>query len=312
MREVCGRSTRSKPDGRINRCVVDVLPLTRGPIQHEESGLNLDVFPDAFKDVADATWTHLNNEQFTDEFSHDPIRDSVTTMQRQMIWYTDNPDFKYVMHHRHFQGLEPRAVPFWLSPMVKRVNALTGQDHNAVLVTRYERDDEMFPHSDNDMWLGKSDFAIPIVSVGMERVFKLDPREKEKHKSIRLPASHGSLIVMHPPMNDRWSHSMPRYARTKEPITHSVLYTLTFRNVKPDLIDRMPRPYPPVSIESLVHGMTRRHTSEFVYRGFDMYTQAYVFEGTKNRHKGRKVMVPKAIVTESRWVGPPDDQSQLS
>ena len=95
---------------------------------------------------------------------------------------------------------------------------------NSLLLNRYnDGKDKVDWHSDNEKELDKNS-PIASLTFGDERDFFI--RNKfEKNNKIKKTLKHGSLLVMHPPMQDEWDHTVPKRA------TASLRINLTFRNV---------------------------------------------------------------------------------
>ena len=77
-------------------------------------------------------------------------------------------------------------------------------------------------HADDEKSLG-DEINIASISVGAEREFqfksKHDPEKKEK-----IMLSHGSLLIMHDPLQQHWLHQIPVRKKISEPRIN-----LTFR-----------------------------------------------------------------------------------
>ncbi|KAM3867521.1 DNA oxidative demethylase ALKBH2 [Diretmus argenteus] len=112
------------------------------------------------------------------------------------------------------------------------VTKATGQIFNFVLVNRYKDGrDHMGEHRDDEKEL---DPVCPIasVSLGAARDFIFRHREaRGKHSSrqiepVKLELVHGSLLLMNPPTNSYWYHSLPARKKVLLPRVN-----LTFRRI---------------------------------------------------------------------------------
>ncbi|XP_063221807.1 DNA oxidative demethylase ALKBH2-like isoform X1 [Bacillus rossius redtenbacheri] len=110
---------------------------------------------------------------------------------------------------------------------------VTGEFYNFVLVNRYRNgDDHMGEHRDDESELDPS-APIASVSLGQSRQFVLrhkDARKKGPDRRnispVKITLEHGSLLMMNPPTNQYWYHSLPR--RKNCP---GVRVNLTFRRI---------------------------------------------------------------------------------
>ena len=93
-----------------------------------------------------------------------------------------------------------------------------------MLLNRYnDGKDKVDWHSDNEKELDKNS-PIASLTFGGERDFLI--RNKfDKNNKIKEALKHGSLLVMHPPMQEEWEHTIPKRASASQRIN------LTFRNV---------------------------------------------------------------------------------
>ncbi|KAL3270108.1 hypothetical protein HHI36_009166 [Cryptolaemus montrouzieri] len=108
----------------------------------------------------------------------------------------------------------------WLPPLIairKLLLRVTGYDYNFVLINRYrDGTDHMGEHKDDEAELDPNT-PIASLSLGQERPFvfrhgnsrKKDP-EKETIHPLKMNLEHGSLLLMNPPTNKFWYHSLPK------------------------------------------------------------------------------------------------------
>jgi alkylated DNA repair dioxygenase AlkB len=120
---------------------------------------------------------------------------------------------------------EPSPWTGELQTIRDRVEALTGQRYNSVLLNLY-RDgrDGMGWHSDDERELGR-DPVIASVSLGAPRRFCLRPRG-HRHLRSDLLLPHGSLLCMAGATQHHWEHAVPK---TRRPVGERI--NLTFRRL---------------------------------------------------------------------------------
>ena len=131
---------------------------------------------------------------------------------RLSAWYAE-PGCSY-----RYSGLSLAAQPFTpvLAQIRARTEALTGHGFNSVLLNLY-RDgaDGMSWHSDDEPELGPAPL-IASLSLGATRRLLL--RRRDAHEvRFGLDLSDGSLLVMEPPLQRHWQHSVPKTRRAVGP-----------------------------------------------------------------------------------------------
>ncbi|GAB3536759.1 hypothetical protein GCM10027443_27860 [Pontibacter brevis] len=128
-----------------------------------------------------------------------------------------------------YSGLYNKPQPWVpvLQSLRERVQEVTGQEYNSVLLNFYRSgNDSMGWHADDEAELGKEP-AIASLSFGGERRFSLKHRTRKDLKTVTIPLTHGSLLLMQGPTQYYWLHHIPK---TKHPVQPRI--NLTFRNVK--------------------------------------------------------------------------------
>ncbi|XP_048640958.1 DNA oxidative demethylase ALKBH2 isoform X2 [Marmota marmota marmota] len=136
----------------------------------------------------------------------------------------------------YFTGLTLSPKP-WI-PVLEcirdRVSGLTGHTFNFVLLNRYKDGcDHIGEHRDDERELAPRS-PIASVSFGACRDFCFrhkDSRGKnprQKLEVVRLQLAHGSLLMMNPPTNAHWYHSLPVRKKVLAPRVN-----LTFRKILP-------------------------------------------------------------------------------
>ncbi|KAF6019212.1 ALKBH2 [Bugula neritina] len=118
-----------------------------------------------------------------------------------------------------FSGVSLRAKP-WLPFLIEirdRVSELCQCQFNFVLINRYkDGEDSMGEHQDDEKDL---DLTAPIASLSFGRardfVFRHESVKLKKKPplpktdKIKIELGHGSMLVMNPPTNNHWYHSLP-------------------------------------------------------------------------------------------------------
>lgn len=116
----------------------------------------------------------------------------------------------------------------WIMPVIqlrREVEDCCGHRFNSVLLNYYRHGrDAMGWHSDDEPELGQWP-VIASVSLGAERRFLL--REKRQGaRALGLTLAHGSLLLMHGDVQERFQHALPR---TQKPVDARI--NLTFRKI---------------------------------------------------------------------------------
>ncbi|KAM9194284.1 DNA oxidative demethylase ALKBH2 isoform 2-T2 [Dugong dugon] len=134
----------------------------------------------------------------------------------------------------YFTGLTLSPKP-WIPVLERirdRVSWVTGKTFNFVLVNRYKDGcDHIGEHRDDERELDPGS-PIASVSFGACRDFFFrhkDSRGKspaQRVEAVRLQLAHGSLLLMNPPTNTHWYHSLPVRKKILAPRVN-----LTFRNI---------------------------------------------------------------------------------
>jgi alkylated DNA repair dioxygenase AlkB len=107
--------------------------------------------------------------------------------------------------------LEPLAWTPLLLAIRAAVEAICGHRFNSVLLNRYRNGrDSMGMHSDDEPELG-SEPVIASLSYGATRTFIL--RHKRDKRTLRLPLTDGSLLLMSGPLQRYWLHGINKSAR---------------------------------------------------------------------------------------------------
>ena len=124
--------------------------------------------------------------------------------------------------------LEPAPWTPTLLDIKIRIESLTGQDYNSVLLNYYrDQNDGMGMHSDDERELGRQP-AIASLSLGEERIFLLKHKSRKDLKTTRLSLPCGSLLLMCGDTQRHWKHGIAKIRQTCGPRIN-----LTFRKVFP-------------------------------------------------------------------------------
>ncbi|CAM3620533.1 alpha-ketoglutarate-dependent dioxygenase AlkB family protein [Polynucleobacter brandtiae] len=145
----------------------------------------------------------------------------VVTTRRKVAWIGD-PDCSYT-----YSGIErqPQAWTPALLLIKAKAEALSGCQFNSCLANLYHSGDEgMGWHSDNEKELD-SNMPIASFSLGGRRKFAF--RHREDQETVSLFLENGSLLIMHPPIQEYWRHSL---LKTKTLVAPRI--NLTFRKIQ--------------------------------------------------------------------------------
>lgn len=150
------------------------------------------------------------------------IAGKVRNVPRLQCWMGDRESYY------GYSGMRLQAEP-WNSQLLEikqRVEELSNQTFNSVLLNFY-RDgrDSVAWHADDEDELGPEP-VIASVSFGAERKFQLKHKFDKNKGRIDMLLRHGSLLVMHSPMQKYWLHQLP-----KEPGLMQGRINLTFRTI---------------------------------------------------------------------------------
>ncbi|XP_047020865.1 LOW QUALITY PROTEIN: DNA oxidative demethylase ALKBH2-like [Helicoverpa zea] len=172
-----------------------------------------------------------NLEYFTGELSRIKVFGKVYPLPRQQVAYGD-PGITYT-----YSGVTVPALP-WPAPVLALrdfLTALKGIEYDFVLVNKYRNgNDHMGEHRDNEPELDPTSPIASTISLGQERTFVLkhrDARKPGKDKKpippVKIELEHGSILLMNPPTNEIWYHSLPARKRLM-----GARINLTFRKMR--------------------------------------------------------------------------------
>lgn len=107
-----------------------------------------------------------------------------------------------------------------------RAEVIAGWSFNAVLANYYRNGrDSVGCHSDDEKELGPQP-VIASVSLRATRVFEMRHRHDRSIKTLRLPLTHGSVLVMKGETQRFWRHQLPKAEEITQPRDK-----LTFRKI---------------------------------------------------------------------------------
>ena len=131
---------------------------------------------------------------------------------RMSAWFSDD-GFSYT-----YSGFthNPTPFPLFVREMIERVSEITDKSFNSALVNLYQDgSDSVGWHADNEAELGSA-VDIASLSLGTTRTFRLRHR-RNAHPQISMEVEHASLVVMHHPLQEHWTHELPKRKRITEP-----------------------------------------------------------------------------------------------
>lgn len=145
------------------------------------------------------------------------------TTKRKVAWVADEGcSYTYSQVKR-----EPQAWTPELLEIKKRLENLCGGVFNSCLLNLYHTGEEgMGWHSDNEKEL---DPKAPIVSVSLGASRKFSFKHTTDKDKVNVTLEHGSVLLMHPPTQNYWVHSL---LTTK--VATPPRINLTFRSIQHD------------------------------------------------------------------------------
>jgi alkylated DNA repair dioxygenase AlkB len=146
----------------------------------------------------------------------------LVTTSRKVVWVAD-PECLYT-----YSGIQ-KIPQDWTNELLQikhKLEQVTGHTYNSCLLNLYHNGNEgMGWHSDNEKEL---DSTTPIASVSLGARRKFAFRHKQDKTTTSVFLENGSLLMMHPPMQEHWQHSL-----LKTKIVTSPRINLTFRKILP-------------------------------------------------------------------------------
>ena len=141
---------------------------------------------------------------------------------RKVAWVGD-PECMYT-----YSGVQKAPQPWTkeLAQMRRKLEQFTGHAYNSCLMNLYHTGDEgMGWHSDDEKEL---DSTAPIASLSLGARRKFTFPHKQDKTTISVFLDHGSLLIMHPPIQEHWHHSLLKTKTVTSPRIN-----LTFRKILP-------------------------------------------------------------------------------
>ena len=122
--------------------------------------------------------------------------------------------------------LEPKAWTDTLLTIKERVESLTNEEFNSVLLNYYrDGQDSVSWHADDEKDLGPHPI-IASVSFGAHRKFRFRPKAKDDKRRFQIELGHGSILLMGDTLQNKWLHQLPKISGLEEPRVN-----LTFRKI---------------------------------------------------------------------------------
>lgn len=180
-----------------------------------------DFYPDFLdKDQADFLFQNLyKNVPWKQEKIN--FMGKVSPIPRLTYWYSkENKEYVY-------SGIKVLPVPY--SKVIQRLSDIveekSGYEFNSVLLNLYRNgNDKVAWHADDEKSLSNP-INIASISIGAEREFQFKSKHNPDDKD-EIKLTHGSLLVMHDPLQQNWLHQIPVRKKVTEPRIN-----LTFRYI---------------------------------------------------------------------------------
>lgn len=206
----------------FQQCALDFPGASDSPQQIILDDAHLLLFSRAFSaHEADQFLAYcLSTLTWRQDFIH--IAGKHIPLPRLQNWYGD-PGARY-----GYSGLALEPLPWTpeLSAAKERVQSLTGQTFNSLLANHYRNGaDSVGWHSDDEKELGDKP-VIASASLGATRIFELKHVSDRKRKTLRIPLTHGSVLLMAGNTQQYWRHQLPKDHGVTAPRVN-----LTFRTV---------------------------------------------------------------------------------
>ena len=210
------------------------------------SGPELSITPNYYS-PEDSAKIFVNLQRIDYESSKHNIRGKDGESSVKYAWFSDT-GLPYVFGKTMTEPLTVQILDDYpiLDHIRKAVEDSTGQKFNSLLIARYDDGaTKLSYHHDNDAWLGES-FIVPSLSFGATRRFLVKlrkPAEASETVVFEYPLTDGSLVIMGESMQKTWQHSIPaqKFSAEDPKALTGLRFNLTFRNVHPELAEKMPK-----------------------------------------------------------------------
>ncbi|MEB3360493.1 MAG: alpha-ketoglutarate-dependent dioxygenase AlkB [Synechococcaceae cyanobacterium] len=202
----------------------ELMPPPQGLVPFQADGLRVRLWRGWLAEPS--SWFELLRDSITWHQPSVSLYGRSHSIPRLSGWVAD-PGCSYA-----YSGLEQAPQP-WTPPLTRlrrqieaQLELAPGQGFHGVLLNLY-RDgrDAMGWHADDEPELDP-EASIASLSLGACRSFRLRPRAGGG-QPLALELAHGDLLVMDPPTQRFWLHSLPRRLRLREP-----RLSLTFRRLR--------------------------------------------------------------------------------
>jgi len=188
---------------------------------------------------------HLETLDF--EFSTHYMYGKTSSSSVGYSWHSDT-GLGYVFGKTMLKPLKAKPFDDFLGCIRDYVEGTTGRKFNSVLVNKYkDGNTNLSYHHDNDPWLGEN-FIVPSLSFGAKRKFIVKQKSnivKEGEKPIKKEyiLESGSMVIMGESLQKFWVHGIPKQLKSLEDPKKKtgIRFNLTFRNVIPELVKKMPK-----------------------------------------------------------------------
>ena len=139
---------------------------------------------------------------------------------RLHAWHSD-------MFHRYDQALKVNPWTPLLLALKARVESVTGESFNSVLLNYYrDEHDSVAMHSDDEPELGPKP-PIASLSLGETRTFVMKHKHLRTLKPVRIALPSGCLLVMRGETQRNWMHAIEKENHPLGPRVN-----LTFRQIR--------------------------------------------------------------------------------
>lgn len=173
------------------------------------------------KDESDALFTNLLNSLVW-EADQVKMFGRLVTTTRKVAWVGD-PECCYT-----YSGIQ-KTPQTWTDELLQikhKLEQFTGHAYNSCLLNLYHTGTEgMGWHCDDEKELDKN---VPIASLSLGARRKFAFRHKQDKTTVSVFLEHGSLLIMQPPIQEYWHHSLLKTKTVTGPRIN-----LTFRKILP-------------------------------------------------------------------------------
>jgi alkylated DNA repair dioxygenase AlkB len=181
-------------------------------------------FPGIFDPIRSSTLFDALKSSLDWQFDQIYMFGKLITTKRKVAWVGDEA-CTYT-----YSGVEKKPQP-WTPELLDikcELEKIAKWRFNSCLLNLYHDGNEaMGWHSDDEKEL---DQAAPIASLSLGGARKFSFKHKFNKTTTSLILETGSVLVMHPPTQAFWHHSL---LKTKRPVSERI--NLTFRSIRQDL-----------------------------------------------------------------------------